>query len=171
MSSSLASPPLPPPPPPGVTPTLLNTLRRAKEQGKKEFRCFAETTKREGSTTGCLRELGILKKIASFSIGNRALVEGCCDYKMKLQMCHGTEHVFVEALYEKGAGRRTTFVQGKFFTRTSFADLCPAVLWECPWMRRSSAFSLRSVTKTARMPRKVSSALFGAPIFRVVERG
>lgn len=116
MSSS--APPLPPP---GVTPTLYNTILRRKEEEKKAFHNFLCTTNRSESPSSALTELtGVLQHIFSFSQGNYTPSPKSVNYKITMKMCPGTEHVFCEALLNKGGWQNDNMAPGQKFEEDEF---------------------------------------------------
>jgi len=111
-SSEPFTPVVPPPPPAGVTPTLFNYLKREKEVFRSSFYSFLgclllldnEDDEESSTAASILRgESNMLKRIWETAYPKNYLCHDSeFEYKVQIDLCSGTEHVWVEALLGQG---------------------------------------------------------------------
>ena len=108
---SLFTPVVPPPPPAGVTPTLFNHLKREKEAFRSSFYSFLgcllllpDDDEKSSTAASILRgESNILKRVWETAYPKNYLHHDSeFQYKVQIDLCSGTEHVWVEALLDQG---------------------------------------------------------------------
>lgn len=81
-------------------PTLYNHLMREKQDFKRIFHFFLCSTLRDESPAAILQgETDVLKHCFGMCCPKNWPNEDACRYKVRIDMCTGTEHVFVEALH------------------------------------------------------------------------
>jgi len=85
-----------------VTPTLYNFKQRENAKGKESVYAFLACIQRDESLAASLQgKGGVQRTIAHYTIP-KTCYEDDCHYKVQIDMCTGTEHVFVEALNLRG---------------------------------------------------------------------
>lgn len=85
-----------------VTPTLYNFANRRRDEIKDSVYSFLCCIQHDESPVSALEgKSGVQRTVAKYLIPPK-ITEDACHYKVKIDMCTGTEYVFVEALYLQG---------------------------------------------------------------------